>query len=332
MQNILVTGGAGYIGSHTSKLLALSGYNPITFDNLSTGRREAVLYGPLVEGDLADANLLREIIRQYRIEAVMHFASSAYVGESVANPRKYFSNNVTNSLNLLNAMMDCGICNIVFSSTCATYGHSRTLPIGEDHPQRPVNPYGESKLFVERTLRWYGEAHGINWCALRYFNAAGADPDGELGELHDPETHLIPLVMQAALGVKQSVSVYGDDYDTPDGTAVRDYVHVTDLASAHVAALKHLFTSENRMAVNLGTGQGHSVREIIRAVERVGTVRVRVKQMPRRTGDPAILIANADKARELLGWAPRFSDLDTIVNTAWRWEMQCRSMQPAAVC
>lgn len=320
MKRILVTGGAGYIGSHTAKLLALSGYEPISFDNLSTGNASAVRYGPLVEGDLADTVCLRTAIEQYRIDAVIHFAANAYVGESVENPRKYFANNVANMLNLLNTALDCGVRRVVFSSTCSTYGIPTCLPISEDHPQHPINPYGESKLFAERVLHWYGEAYGLRWCALRYFNAAGADLDCELGETHNPETHLIPLIVRAGLGLQTEIGVYGTDYDTPDGTAVRDYIHVMDLASAHVAALEYLFDSGISLALNLGTGKGHSVQEVIRAVERKAHARIPVKNLPRRPGDPAILVANPAKAKQVLGWTPRHSEIDTIVDTAWRWE------------
>lgn len=320
MKNILVTGGAGYIGSHTAKLLARSGYQPVTFDNLNTGHASAVRYGPLIEGDLADTECLCFAIKRHRIDAVIHFAASAYVGESIENPRQYFTNNVTNLLNLLHVVLDSGVRYLVFSSSCSIYGNPFSLPIAEDHPQYPINPYGESKLFAERAIRWYGEAYGLRWCALRYFNAAGADPDNELGELHDPETHLIPLVVQTGLGLQPAIGVYGTDYDTPDGTAVRDYIHVTDLASAHIAALEHLRNNGNSVALNLGTGKGHSVREVIRAVERRANAPVSVTELPRRPGDPAVLIANSSKAQEVLGWNPRYSDIDTIVDTTWRWQ------------
>jgi UDP-glucose-4-epimerase GalE len=319
MISILVTGGAGYIGSHTAKVLARSGYRPVSFDNLSTGRAEAVRYGPLIEADLADEQAIRRALREYDIQCVMHFAASAYVGESIENPRKCFTNNVANGLNLLNAMIDEGVRSLVFSSSCATYGIPETVPISESTPQRPINPYGESKLFFERSLNWYGEAYGLRWCTLRYFNAAGADPDGELGEVHDPETHLIPLVVQAGLGSRRCVSVYGTDYDTPDGTAIRDYVHVTDLAQAHLAALDYLKREGASTAMNLGTGRGHSVREVISGVERVGKVTVPIDHCARRPGDPAVLVADASRAKHLLAWKPRYSSLDQIVETAWKW-------------
>jgi UDP-arabinose 4-epimerase len=316
---VLVTGGAGYIGSHTAKALALAGYEPVVFDNLRAGHEWAVRWGPLVYGDLADREAISAALAAHRVAAVIHFAAHAYVGESVAEPRKYFRNNVANTLNLLDAMLDAGVGHLVFSSSCATYGEPVRLPMAEDHPQSPVNPYGESKLFVERVLRWYETAYDLRWMALRYFNAAGADPDGEIGEDHDPETHLIPLAILAALGRRGELEVFGADYDTPDGTAIRDYVHVTDLADAHVRALHHLLDRGRPMALNLGTGTGSSVREIIREVERAGGRSVPVRNAGRRAGDPAVLLADALRARETLGWAHPHSSLDTIVETAWRW-------------
>lgn len=316
---VLVTGGAGYIGSHTCKVLAEAGYLPVSYDNLVYGHRWAVKWGPLVEGDLGDGRLLRSVLREYEIEAVMHFAAYAYVGESVADPRKYFLNNVSNALGLLDALLDTGVRKIVFSSTCATYGTPETLPIKEDHPLRPVNPYGESKLFVERALHWYGEAYGLRWMALRYFNAAGADPAGEIGEEHCPETHLVPIVIQASLGRLPWVEVFGTDYPTGDGTAIRDYIHVMDLADAHVLALRHVLEGGESMAINLGTGRGHSVKEVIREVERVGGRAVPTREAPRRPGDPAVLVADPSRASQVLGWRPRYADMETIVVDALRW-------------
>lgn len=316
---VLVTGGAGYIGSHTCKILAEAGYEPVTLDNLIYGHRWAVKWGPFVEGDLADATLLRQVIQDYRVEAVVHFAAYAYVGESMQDPGKYFRNNVANTLNLLDAMVTNGIRPIVFSSTCSTYGLPERIPITEDQPQQPLNPYGESKLFVERALRWYGIAHGLRSVALRYFNAAGADPEGEIGEEHDPETHLLPLVIQAALGQRTQVEIFGTDYDTPDGTPVRDYIHVTDLADAHVRALQHLMEGGDNLALNLGTGTGYSVREVIRMVERVAQIPVPAREGQRRPGDPPALVADPSRARQRLEWHPVYSDLRTIVETAWRW-------------
>lgn len=318
-RKILVTGGAGYIGSHTCKALAKDGYMPVAFDNLVYGHRWAVNWGPLVEGDLADTELLQRVLWEYEIEAVIHFAAYAYVGESMRDPGKYFHNNVTNTINLLEAMRIAGVKDIVFSSTCATYGLPETLPIDEEHPQRPVNPYGESKFFVERILRWYSFAHGLRPIALRYFNAAGADPEGQLGEDHDPETHLIPLVIQTALGKRPEVEIYGTDYLTSDGTALRDYIHVADLAAAHVQALAYLLAGGESTALNLGTGIGHSVREVIAMVEQVSGQRVPTRAVPRRQGDPPALVADATRAGEILGWRPRYSALRTIVETAWDW-------------
>jgi UDP-arabinose 4-epimerase len=316
---VLVTGGAGFIGSHTAKALACAGWEPVVLDDLSMGHEWAVRWGPFVQGNVGNRDLLRQVMAEHRVEGVIHFAAHAYVGESVSEPRKYFQNNVVNTLALLDAMMDAGVRRIVFSSTCATYGQPELLPLGEDHPQRPVNPYGESKLFIERVLQAYGQAYGLRWMNLRYFNAAGADPDGELGEDHDPETHLIPLIIAAALGQRPSIDVFGTDYQTPDGTAIRDFVHVTDLADAHVRALGHLRDCGESLAVNLGTGAGHSVREVITTVERVGRRSVPVRVAPRRPGDPPALVANAQRAHSVLGWRPRFADLDVIVRTAWDW-------------
>jgi UDP-arabinose 4-epimerase len=317
--NVLVTGGAGYIGSHACKALSAAGYTPVTLDNLVYGHEWAVKWGPFVEGDLADQALLRKTLHDYEIDAVMHFAAYAYVGESMEDPGKYFRNNVTNTINLLDAMVETGVGRIVFSSTCATYGVPSEVPIGEDHPQQPINPYGESKLFIERALRWYGEAHGVRAYALRYFNAAGADPDGEIGEDHDPETHLIPLVIQAALGQRDNVKIFGTDYETPDGSAVRDYIHVTDLAEAHVLAIARLLEGGDSRYLNLGTGTGHSVKNVVSAVERISGLPVNAIEAPRRAGDPPMLVAKPGAAAEVLGWTPRHSDLESIVATALRW-------------
>jgi len=316
---ILVTGGAGYIGSHACKALARAGHTPVALDNLVYGHRDAVRWGPLVEGDLADRALVAQTLRQHDIAAVMHFAAFAYVGESMTKPEAYFANNVVNSLGLLEAMREAGVRRIVFSSSCATYGVPESVPIREDMPQRPVNPYGESKLMVERLLHWQGVAHGLQHVSLRYFNAAGADPEGDIGEHHEPETHLIPLVLDAALGRRAQVDVFGTDYPTPDGSAIRDYIHVTDLAEAHVLALQHLERGGRSLALNLATGRGHSVREVIAAAERVTGRRVPRREAPRRAGDPPALVADATRASELLGWTPRHSDLDTILATAWAW-------------
>lgn len=316
---VLVTGGAGYIGSHTAKTLKAAGHEPIVLDNLIYGHTWAVQWGPFEQGDLADAAFLRGVFDRHAIDAVIHFAANAYVGESMTDPSKYFRNNTFNTLNLLDTMVARGVARIVFSSTCATYGDPQRIPIDESHPQAPVNPYGESKLFVERILHWYGKAYDVRSVALRYFNASGADPDGDIGEDHDPETHLIPLVIEAALGRRPPVGVFGSDYPTPDGTAIRDYIHVMDLADAHVKALAYLAGDGASTAINLGTGHGHSVREVIRTVEQVGGATVPSTSSPRRAGDPPQLVADARRAKDVLDWTPRYPDLRTIIEHAWKW-------------
>jgi UDP-glucose-4-epimerase GalE len=319
MTSILVTGGAGYIGSHTCKTLAAAGYTPVVLDNLSTGHRSAVKWGPLVVADIADPELVSQAIKTHGVQGVIHFAGYAYVGESIDKPHKYFDNNVTKTLALLDTLLKARITKLVFSSSCATYGLPEALPITEDCPQHPINPYGESKLFAEKILHWYERAYGMRHIILRYFNAAGADPDGEIGEDHTPETHLIPLVIKAALGLRPAVEIFGTDYETADGTAIRDYVHVSDLAIAHVLAINALLSGEASAAVNLGTGQGHSVRDVIAAVEAIGQRGVPVIKGLRRPGDPPVLIADSQRARSLLGWKPLKSDLHTIMRTAWHW-------------
>jgi UDP-glucose-4-epimerase GalE len=316
---VLVTGGAGYIGSQTAKALARAGHEGVVLDNLVTGHREAVKWGPFIEGDLDDKELLAKIFKEHRIEAVIHFAASLLVGESVKNPQKYFWNNVVNTLLLLDAMKAGGVKPIVFSSSAAVYGNPEKVPITEDHPMSPVNPYGDSKLCMERAIRWYGVAYGLRGVALRYFNAAGADLEGELGEEHDPESHLIPLVVKAALGQRPNVEVYGTDYPTPDGTAIRDYIHVVDLADAHVRALEYLAGGGKSTQLNLGTGEGHSVREVVAGVGKNCGGPVPAKDAPRRAGDPAVLVADPSRARQVLGWQPQYSDLDTIIQSAWKW-------------
>jgi UDP-arabinose 4-epimerase len=318
-QAVIVTGGAGYIGSHACKALARAGFLPVTFDNLVYGHEWAVKWGPLAKGDLADITAVSEVFAVYRPIAVLHFAAFAYVGESVIAPGKYYRNNVGGTLNLLDVMLRHKCRNIVFSSTCATYGVPQTIPICEKQIQRPINPYGWSKLMVEQILSDYERAHGIRYCALRYFNAAGADPDGMIGEDHSPETHLIPLLIDAALGRRPRVEIFGTDYPTSDGTAVRDYIHVGDLAEAHERALAHLLEDRPSACLNVGTGRGHSVREVIRAVQSVTDRRVPVMNSPRRAGDPPTLIADPRRATEVLGWQPRTVDLETIVATAVRW-------------
>ncbi|MGQ9659603.1 MAG: UDP-glucose 4-epimerase GalE [Thermochromatium sp.] len=316
---VLVTGGAGYIGSHTCKALARAGYRPITLDNLVYGHDWAVRWGPLEIGDIGDRACLDAVIARHRPEAVIHFAAYAYVGESVRDPGRYYRNNVAGTLTLLEALRDHAIPHIVFSSTCATYGIPDRTPIAEDHPQRPINPYGASKLMVERMLADFEQAYGLGWIALRYFNAAGADPEGELGEEHLPETHLIPLALQAAAGLGPRLQVFGTDYPTPDGSCIRDYIHVADLAEAHVKSLAHLRAGALSGAFNLGTGQGASVLEVITTIERVTGRLVPHEIGPRRPGDPPVLYANADKARRLLGWEPRYRDLAETIEHAWNW-------------
>jgi UDP-arabinose 4-epimerase len=325
--SILVSGGAGYVGSHACKALAASGYAPVVYDNLSRGHAAAVRWGPLVEGDLADRARLVAALRQHRVSAVMHFAAFAYVGESVSDPETYYRNNVGGTLSLLSAMREVGIGTLVFSSTCAVYGVPDRVPIDEDCAKAPLNPYGETKLAIERALHWYSGAYGLRYAALRYFNAAGCDPAGEIGEDHDPETHLIPRVLRAALGTGETVEIYGTDYPTPDGTAIRDYIHVADLADAHVRALADLAAGGESVALNLGTGSGVSVRQVIAAVERVSGCHVPRREAPRRPGDPPELVADPSRARARLGWQPRHSDLDTIVRTALAWESRKQQQQ-----
>ena len=327
---VLVTGGAGYIGSHACKVLARAGYRPVVFDNFSRGHREAVRWGPLIEGSLAERGKLAAALARHRISVVMHFAAYAYVGESVTDPALYYANNLGGSLSLLEAMREARVDKIVFSSTCATYGTPAQVPIRETLPQLPVNPYGETKLAIERALHWYGEAYGLRWVSLRYFNAAGADPEGEIGERHEPETHLVPLVLAAALEERPQVEIYGTDYPTPDGTAIRDYIHVQDLAEAHLRALEHLGAGGQSTALNLGTGRGHSVREVIRAAEAVSGKSIPCRETARRPGDPPVLVADPGLAAELLGWRARLSDLETIVRTALAWHMSCSAQSRRA--
>jgi UDP-arabinose 4-epimerase len=315
-QRVLVTGGAGYIGSHTAKLLSQKGVEPIVYDNLTTGNRSAVRWGPFVEGDILDTNCLECTLARFKPDAVIHFAASAYVGESVEDPSKYYRNNVAGTLSLLDACRNAKVDKVIFSSSCATYGVPSVLPIKEVTPQRPISPYGRTKLIAEHMLGDFAAAYGLHYVALRYFNACGADPDGELGEWHDPETHLIPRVLLAAAGRIPHMAIFGDDYETPDGTCIRDYIHVTDLAHAHVLAFDHLTGNGRNLAVNLGTGRGSSIRQILDAVARITSNEGPVVFHPRRQGDPPALYADPTLAREALGFSPRYSDLDTIVRTA----------------
>lgn len=315
---VLVTGGAGYIGSHAVRLLLTAGHDVWVYDNLSLGHRAAVPEGRLIVGELMDREAIATALRTHRIEAVMHFAAFAAVGESVADPAKYYQNNVVASLNLLEAMRAVDVRRIVFSSTTATYGVPERIPITEDEPQRPINPYGFGKLVIEHALADYATAYDFAYAALRYFNASGASPTGDLGEDHTPETHLIPLVLQVALGQRQQITIFGDDYPTPDGTCIRDYVHVDDLGRAHIAALDRLVAGEG-LKVNLGTGRGYSVREVVEACRRVTGHKIPAQIGPRRPGDPPELVADATLAGELLNWRADYQDIDTIVATAWRW-------------
>lgn len=324
METVLVTGGAGYIGSHTVKLLLQRGYQPVVYDNLIYGHRQAVLGGHFVQGNLHETGRLVEALRTHRVSAVIHFAAFAYVGESVRDPLKYYHNNVAGTVSLLQAMHTAGVQRLIFSSSCATYGVPQQPRLTEDHPQNPINPYGESKLFVERMLQAGAPAYGLRWMSLRYFNAAGADPDGELGERHNPETHLIPLVLAAASGRLPEIAIFGTDYETPDGTCIRDYIHVTDLADAHLLALQTLDSDHANTAYNLGTGNGYSVHQVLETATRVTGRPIASIVAPRRAGDPSCLVAAADKARQVLGWTPQYSDLETIMATAWRWECQPR--------
>ena len=318
---ILVVGGAGYIGSHAARALRRAGYEAIIYDSLVNGHRRLADGFELVEGDIADEAKLRSALK--RVDGVMHFAAHAYVGESVENPRKYFHNNVEAALGLLNATLDAGIRRFVFSSTCAVYGEPAKIPITEDNPRQPVNPYGTSKLFCEFALEAYDRAYGLRSARLRYFNAAGADESGEIGELHNPETHLIPLAL-AATGNGSELKIFGTDYPTPDGTCVRDYIHVTDLADAHVRAFQHLEKAGESIALNLGTGKGDSVLEVIKAAETITGRTVHQKVGPRRPGDPPVLVADATRAQQVLGWKATRT-LSDIVSSAWKWMQRAGS-------
>ena len=325
--HVLVVGGAGYIGSHMLKRLAHAGYELTTLDDLSGGHAEAVRWGALVEGNAGDAALLDRLFSRHRFAAVMHFASFIEVGASVTQPLRYYQNNLVHTLTLLQAMRTHGVARLVFSSTAATFGQPQYSPIDEAHPQQPINPYGRSKLMVEQVLADYDRAYGLQSVSLRYFNAAGADPEGELGERHLPETHLIPLVLQAASGRRPHIAVYGRDYDTPDGTCIRDYIHVSDLCEAHWLALQSLCSGGPSQAYNLGNGLGFSVQEVIATAQRVTGRPIPVVEGPRRPGDPARLVADATLARQRLGWQPRYASLDTIVAHAWGWEQKMAALQ-----
>ena len=318
--NILVVGGAGYIGSHMVKYLSASNHDVVIFDNLSRGYRDAVLEGEFVEGDLANQAQLDQLFSSNRFAAVMHFASFIEVGESVRKPAKYYRNNFSNTQNLLDAMVAHGVSHFIFSSTAAIFGEPQYTPIDEVHAKEPINPYGKSKLMVEQMLEDYDRAHGLKSVCLRYFNAAGADVEGDLGERHDPETHLIPLVLQAASGRRDAISIFGNDYATPDGTCLRDYIHVQDLCAAHLLALESLRGSGNSNQFNLGNGLGFSVQQVIDCARAVTGREIKVVHEQRREGDPAVLVADATRARQVLGWEPSRSSLEKIIETAWNWE------------
>jgi UDP-glucose 4-epimerase len=324
MKSVLVTGGAGYIGSHTVKELRRSGFRPVVFDNLSSGHRDAVDGVELVEGDLRDPAAIGRVLKTGDFAAVLHFASLIQVGESYAHPRKYFLQNLLTALNLLEATLDAGVRGFIFSSSAAVYGVPRETPLREDHPVDPISPYGRTKAMVEQILRDYDRAYGLRYVSLRYFNAAGADPEGELGERHDPETHLIPNVLRAVSGYGPVLSVFGTDFPTPDGTAIRDYIHVTDLAAAHILALRHLLEGGESEIINLGTNRGYSIREVVAAAEKITGRPVPREEKPRREGDPPALLASKEKAERILGWKLRHSDLGTILETAWAWHRKGR--------
>ena len=318
-KSILVTGGAGYIGAHACKALAGAGYMPVAYDNLVYGHPQSVKWGPLEEGDIGDSQRLETVLQKYKPLAVMHFAAYAYVGESVENPAKYYRNNVAGTLSLMESMRNCGINKMIFSSTCATYGMPEQIPIGEDHPQQPINPYGRSKLMIEWILQDFAAAYDFKFVSLRYFNAAGADPDAEIGEDHNPETHLIPLVLDAALDRRDHLEIFGTDYSTSDGTCIRDYIHVSDLADAHLLALEYLRDGGESNVFNLGNGNGFSVRQVIDSAAKVTGCDIPYLDSDRRPGDPTVLIGDSEKIRRVLGWRPVLNQLETIIETAWQW-------------
>jgi UDP-glucose-4-epimerase GalE len=326
MQNIIVTGGAGYIGSHTCKVLKQKKYNPITIDNLSTGHLQAVKFGPFIEGDINNYDLLVDIFKKHKPIAVMHFAADAIVTESMKDPKKYYTNNVMNTINLLNAMIECNIENIIFSSTCAIFGDPKYTPICEEHPKNPISPYGKSKLMIEEILKDYSSSYSLNFAALRYFNAAGADVDLEIGENHQNETHLIPIAIENALNIRDILHVYGFDFETKDKTAIRDYVHVLDLAEAHIKALEYIIKNKESLTLNLGTEMGFSVLEIITMVEEISGKKLKIKLTNKRKGDPAKLFANAKRAKNLLNWNLKYSNLETIITSAYKWHQKQQNL------
>lgn len=319
---ILIVGGAGYIGSHINKELNKQGFETVVFDSLVKGHQEAVKWGEFFQGDLGNIEDLRQVFSKYKIDAVLHFAAFIEVGESVKDPQKYYQNNVKNTLNLFQVMLENDVKKIIFSSTAATFGNPQYTPIDELHPQVPINPYGQAKLMVEKILADYDIAYGLKYVALRYFNACGADPDNEIGENHTPESHLIPLILDAAIGKREDIKIFGTDYPTPDGTCVRDYIHVTDLAQAHILALQYLLDGNDSNSFNLGNGKGFSVKEVIDATKKVTGVDFKVTEVERRAGDPPELVADSTKAKQVLKWQPQYADLETIISTAWAWHQK----------
>jgi UDP-glucose 4-epimerase len=322
MLNVLVTGGAGYIGSHCCKQLHLQGYHPVTIDNLVYGHRDSVKWGDFYRGDIGNPEQLRDCIEKYRIDAVMHFAAYTYVGDSVEDPMRYYTNNVFNSIRLLNSVLEHQIRYFIFSSSCATYGNPKSIPIDENHGLNPINPYGRTKRMVEEMLEDLDAAGSLKFTSLRYFNAAGADPEGEIGENHNPETHLIPLALDVAAGKRQQIKVFGTDYNTPDGSCIRDYIHVSDLAGAHVRALEKLLNGGSSNIINLGLGKGFSVLEVIEKVKAITGKKIDIAPVERRPGDPPVLVASNAKATSELSWQPDFTDLDDIIETAWNWHQK----------
>jgi len=316
---ILVTGGAGYIGAHANKELNFAGYETVVLDNMSYGHEDFLKWGEYENVDLDDLKSLRNVFSKYKIDAVMHFAAFTYVGESVEDPQKYYLNNLRNTLNLLQVMNEFEVKKLVFSSTCATYGNPMEIPLTESHPQNPINPYGKGKLMVEKILEDYNSAYNLRYVSLRYFNAAGADPEGDVGERHHPETHLIPLILDAASGKREDIKIFGTDYPTHDGTCIRDYIHVTDLADAHIKSLKYLENGKKSEVFNLGNGNGFSVKEVIEKARKVTGRKIKATETDRRPGDPPILVGSSKKARKILKWQPKYDELTQIIETAWEW-------------
>jgi UDP-glucose 4-epimerase len=322
LPSVVVAGGAGYIGSHMARMLLESGFHAIVVDNLATGHMEAVCQATFRKGEIGDAAFMGALLREFQPQCVMHFAAASLVGESITAPAKYWRNNLVQTLSLLDTMLECGVTQFIFSSTAAVYGNPVEMPITEQHPQNPINPYGNSKLAVEKALQDYGRAYGLRSVTLRYFNAAGAHPDGTLGERHEPETHLIPLVLQVASGRRQFISRFGSNFPTPDGSCIRDYIHVQDLCTAHLLALRRLGDGAQTTVYNLGNGSGHSVNEVIAAARRVTGHPIPVRDDPPREGDPPVLVADAKRARQELGWVPHYPDIETIIAHAWQWEQK----------